>query len=73
MGKTIIISSHILHELAELCNAVAIIEKGELLFNGSVKEIMAKAGTGKMVHVRVDDRCSEAAELLATVRGVSQS
>jgi len=72
MGKTIIISSHILHELAELCNAVAIIEKGQLLFNGSVTEIMTKAGTGKMVHVRVDDRCGEAAELLATVRGVSR-
>jgi len=72
MGKTIIISSHILHELAELCNAVAIIEKGQLLFNGSVNEIMSKAGTGKMVHVRVDDRFSEAAELLAGVRGVSR-
>ena len=30
MGKTIIISSHILHELSELCNAVAIVEKGSL-------------------------------------------
>ncbi len=32
MGKTIIISSHILHELAELCNAVGIIEQGKLVF-----------------------------------------
>ena len=72
MGKTIIISSHILHELAELCNAVAIIEKGDLLFNGSVNEIMAKAGTGKVVHVQVDDRPGEAAEVVAQVRGVKQ-
>jgi ABC-2 type transport system ATP-binding protein len=72
MGKTIIISSHILHELAELCNAVAIIEKGQLLFNGSVKEIMAKAGTGRIVHVRVDDRTNEAAQLLAGVKGINQ-
>ena len=72
MGKTIIISSHILHELSELCNAVAIIEKGQLLFNGSVHEIMAKAGTGRMVHVRVDDRTSEAAELLAGVKGITR-
>lgn len=71
MGKTIIISSHILHELAELCNAVAIIEKGQLLFNGSVNEIMAKAGTGRIVHVRVDERTSEAAQLLAEVKGIS--
>jgi ABC-2 type transport system ATP-binding protein len=32
MGKTILISSHILHELAELCNVVGIIERGQLLF-----------------------------------------
>lgn len=72
MGKTIIISSHILHELAELCNAVAIIEKGDLLFNGSVSEIMAKAGTGRIVQVQVDDRHGEAAEMLAQVKGVTQ-
>ena len=71
MGKTIIISSHILHELAELCNAVAIVEKGQLLFNGSVAEIMRRAGTGRMVHIRVDDRSDEAAELLRKVRGIS--
>ncbi len=70
MGKTIIISSHILHELAELCNAVAIIEKGQLLFNGSVAEIMKKAGTGKVVQIRVDDRMNDAAELLTKVKGV---
>ena len=71
MGKTIIISSHILHELAELCNAVAIVEKGQLLFNGSVAEIMRRAGTGRVVQVRVDDRIEEAAELLRGVKGIA--
>src|SRR5580704_1069370 len=40
MGKTIIISSHILPELADFCNKVGIIERGELLISGDVKEIM---------------------------------
>ncbi|MEE2895724.1 MAG: ABC transporter ATP-binding protein [Planctomycetota bacterium] len=71
MGKTIIISSHILHELAELCNAVAIVEKGQLLFNGTVAEIMRRAGTGRVVQVRVDDRATEAAELLRGVKGIA--
>ena len=71
MGKTIIISSRILHELSELCNAVAIVEKGQLLFNGSVAEIMRRAGTGRTVHVRVDDRVTEAAELLRGVKGIT--
>lgn len=71
MGKTIIISSHILHELAELCNAVAIVEKGQLLFNGSVAEIMRRAGSGRIVQLRVDDRHAEAADLLRKVKGIA--
>src|SRR5688572_28516663 len=37
MGKTILISSHILSELAELCNKVGVIERGQLLFSGPVE------------------------------------
>src|SRR5205823_9648858 len=37
MGKTILVSSHILHELADICNKIGIIERGELLFNGDVE------------------------------------
>ena len=72
MGKTIIISSHILHELAELCNMVGIIEQGNLLFSGSVTEIMAKASMGQVVHVTVDDRVELAAQLLSKVKGVTK-
>ncbi|MFK7961414.1 MAG: ABC transporter ATP-binding protein [Phycisphaerales bacterium] len=72
MGKTIIISSHILHELAELCNTVGIIEQGKLVFSGAVSEIMARASMGTVVHVIVDDRHDEAAQLLAEVAGVTQ-
>jgi ABC-2 type transport system ATP-binding protein len=40
MGKTILISSHILPELADLCNKVGIIEQGELLYSGPVADIV---------------------------------
>jgi len=72
MGKTIIISSHILHELAELCNTVGIIEQGKLLFSGLVSEIMSKASVGLVVHIVVDEKASEAAALLGRVPGVTQ-
>jgi ABC-2 type transport system ATP-binding protein len=72
MGKTIIISSHILHELAELCNSVGIIEQGQLVFSGPVSEIMAKASIGMIVHITVDDRVEQAAQLLAQVTGITQ-
>ncbi|MBX3375419.1 MAG: ABC transporter ATP-binding protein [Phycisphaeraceae bacterium] len=72
MGKTILISSHILHELAELCNVVGIIERGKLLFSGTVKEALARAKLGHIIHVGVTDRAAAAAELLAKVPGVKK-
>ena len=70
MGKTIVISSHILHELAELCNMVGIIEQGKLLFSGDVSEAMSQAEIGYVVTIGVDDRTEEAATLLRDVAGV---
>ncbi|MCP3905904.1 MAG: ABC transporter ATP-binding protein [Planctomycetes bacterium] len=72
MGKTIVISSHILHELAELCNTVGIIEQGELIFSGPVSEIMSRASMGTIVHIIVEDRAEQAAQLLAQVHGITQ-
>ncbi|MEM7228451.1 MAG: ABC transporter ATP-binding protein [Planctomycetota bacterium] len=72
MGKTIIISSHILHELAELCNTVGIIEQGDLIFSGSVSEIMSRASMGLVVHITVADRHEPAAQLLAQIEGITK-
>lgn len=72
MGKTILISSHILHELAELCNTVGIIEKGELLFNGSVEEILRRSKVGHVVHVGVAERIEDAGKILQTMPGVEK-
>ncbi|MBN1342728.1 MAG: ABC transporter ATP-binding protein [Phycisphaerae bacterium] len=70
MGKTIIISSHILHELAELCNTVGIIERGELLFHGTISEAVHRARAGLRIHVGVVEHQDKANELLARVKGV---
>lgn len=72
MGKTIIISSHILHELADICNMVAIIERGELIYAGAVRDIMQKVGSGAVVQIVVEERHKEAAELLGKVKGVAK-
>ena len=72
MGKTIIISSHILPELADFCNTVGIIERGKLLFSGTVAETMRRAKVGNVVHVAVADRTQAAAQLLAKLAGVSK-
>jgi ABC-2 type transport system ATP-binding protein len=54
-GKAILISSHILTELAEICDRVGILEQGRLLAVGSVAEISAHAQVQSTVRVRVID------------------
>lgn len=73
MGKTIIISSHILHELAELCTTIGIIEHGELLFHGSVAEVARRAKQGTRILVKVaaqQDRAALVLEQLDEVRSL---
>ena len=70
MGKTIIISSHILPELADFCNKVGIIERGELLVSGDVQDIMAQLTGGKTLEIKVLDGMDRAMELLADAPGV---
>lgn len=53
MGKTILISSHILSELDELCNKIGIIEKGVLLFSGSIDEVRRTIRRATAVDVSV--------------------
>ena len=72
MGKTILISSHILHELAELCNVVGIVEQGKLLFNGTVADVLKRARVGKIVHIAVTEGTDRAVELLGNVPGVKR-
>jgi len=53
MGKTILISSHILHELAHLCTHIGIIEAGRMVAQGSLEQIYAKLQLKRLVHVQI--------------------
>jgi ABC-2 type transport system ATP-binding protein len=72
MGKTILISSHILPELAEMCNVVGIIERGQLIFSGGVDEIVRRAKVGHVLHVGVAERPDDAAKVLQKMPGVKK-
>jgi ABC-2 type transport system ATP-binding protein len=64
MGKTILVSSHILPELADICNKIGIIEQGKLLVNGAVSDVMKQVRTDIVLNVAVAERMTEAADLL---------
>src|SRR2546423_7631860 len=64
LGKTIIISSHILSELQTLCNRVAIIEKGKLIYSGPVQGVRDQMSQGGVIWVRVSSEPKQAIELL---------
>ncbi len=53
MGKTIMISSHILPELSEMCTSIGVMEKGQFVVSGSVDEIMAKSRGVAPLHIEV--------------------
>ena len=64
MGKTIMISSHILSELEEMCDHVGIIERGHLIFSGTMEEIRARMGFHAQFRVQVVGDPAKAADLL---------
>jgi ABC-2 type transport system ATP-binding protein len=64
MGKTIMVSSHILPELADICNKVGIIERGELLVNANVSDVMKQVRQRTLLNVRVTEGIESAAKLL---------
>jgi len=65
-GKTIIISSHILMELAEMCTSIGIIEHGKIILQGSIEEILSAVDASNPLIIRVCDRVEAAVQLLKT-------
>jgi len=62
--KAILISSHILTELTEICNGVVIIERGKLLETGTIDEVLKKSAPRRSVAVRLLNHAQESQRLL---------
>ena len=72
MGKTIVVSSHILAELAEFCDSVGIIEQGRLVASGSLVEMRRHATAGRMLHLRVLSDLEATEVVLRDCPGIGQ-
>lgn len=64
MGKTIIVSSHILPELADICNKIGIIDRGVMTVNARVDEVLKQVCEQVVLHVEVATNLEGAAKLL---------
>jgi ABC-2 type transport system ATP-binding protein len=73
LGKTIIISSHILSELQTLCNRVAIIEKGKLIYSGPVQGVRQQMSTGLIYWVLPQGNPAAAIVVLKAIPTVAEA
>ena len=59
MGKTVMISSHILPELAEMCDSLTILDHGQLVFSGSVEALSDRMNGNAPLDIRLTEGCGE--------------
>jgi len=72
MGKTIVVSSHILAELAEMCDSVGIIERGRLVASGPLDEISRHVRQGRTLRLKVLSDLDEAEAILRDQPGIGE-
>ena len=65
MGKTIVVSSHILPELADICNKIGIIDRGVMTVNSDVADVMQQIRRKIGLHIRVTGDPQKAAEIVS--------
>ena len=70
MGKTIVISSHILSELSEMCNSIGIMNHGQLIMAGRIEYIMQQISGGKRMHIQIASGMENAVRILKEQVGV---
>ncbi|MCA9018014.1 MAG: ABC transporter ATP-binding protein [Planctomycetaceae bacterium] len=70
MGKTIIISSHILHELSQLCTSIGIIEAGQFVTQGSLDHIYKRLELSRIIHVQIVGEMNGICQTIENMNGV---
>ena len=70
MGKTVFISSHILSELAELCDSVTIIDRGKTKYSGAMEVLLDQQTTHPVFRIRLDGEADSAATAFEGIPGI---
>lgn len=64
MGITIVISSHILSELSEMCTSIGIMNYGNLITAGKIEDIMQQLSGGRRIHIRIISDMDKAVQVM---------
>ncbi len=64
MGKTIVISSHILSELSEMCSSIGIMNRGKLVTAGRIEDIMQQLSGGTRIHIHIASEMETAVRVM---------
>ncbi len=67
MGKTILISSHILSELADCCTSIGIIERGQLLMHGPIDDVYRRIRRNRHIEIKFVDRMEEGLSVIRSL------
>ena len=67
MGKTILISSHILTELADCCTSIGIIERGQLLMHGPIDEVYRRIRGNRVMTIKVYEKLDVALSMIRSI------
>ncbi len=66
LGKTMLVSSHILPELATICDSIGIIQKAKLLISGSMQDVLKRVRKNRVIEIEFRKRADEAVAFLQT-------
>jgi len=71
MGKTVFFSTHILADVAEICNRIGIIEAGKLVASGTIEDLHLELVPNRRIEITLLDRLIDAQEILKNTSGVT--
>lgn len=72
MGKTILISSHILTELADCCTSIGIIERGKLLMHGPIEDVYRRINRNRIINIKFLDKAEVGLSIIRSLPETQQ-
>ncbi|MGB0768344.1 MAG: ABC transporter ATP-binding protein [Phycisphaeraceae bacterium] len=69
-GTSVLVSSHILTELADMCDAIGVMRQGQLIVNGEIEDIIARMQPKRVIEIDCPDQAASAAAMLSDRPGV---